>query len=395
MRPAERERRGPAAKGARPARDARPARPGKGAQLARGGGGKLATGVGLKLFLAAALASGGAALMAAQLLGAFADEAKASQALLAAAGAALAGGLLVGVIATAIAGRVAARVTEIGLAVTRLGRTAADVRVRISGNDEVTALGRAVQYLATDLAELARQGEKGQATLAATDPSVRAMRDRVLPQGFAPVEGFELDGAVANGTRGGLDYFEAVPRAGGAVLFVVSAEGASASALVAVRAAREQLLRALQDGADARGALGATNRALHDQLARGVCAKASVVEFGADEARLFQAGYRAPLLVCRAGRVEALAADGIALGLDDGPVFEKSLRPAVIPLGQGTRLVQTNEAGMRLTGLTELVQAHSPKHTTPFMNLVLGQVEADAGKEGLREDLVLLTVKRW
>ena len=46
-------------------------------------------------------------------------------------------------------------------------------------------------------------------------------------------------------------------------------------------------------------------------------------------------------------------------------------------------------------GLREIVQAHSPKHTTPFMNLVLGQIESDAGKEGLREDLVLLTIKRW
>ena len=36
-----------------------------------------------------------------------------------------------------------------------------------------------------------------------------------------------------------------------------------------------------------------------------------------------------------------------------------------------------------------------PKNTAAFMNMVLGALEVAAGSEGLREEIVLLTVKRW
>ena len=54
-----------------------------------------------------------------------------------------------------------------------------------------------------------------------------------------------------------------------------------------------------------------------------------------------------------------------------------------------------NDAALRLDEFVELVQQHAPKHTAPFMNLVLGGLEAGAGEGGLREDVALLTAKRW
>ena len=49
---------------------------------------------------------------------------------------------------------------------------------------------------------------------------------------------------------------------------------------------------------------------------------------------------------------------------------------------------------MRHEGLIDLVKTNSPRHTAMFMNMVLGQIEQDAGAEGLREDVVLLTAKK-
>ena len=85
---------------------------------------------------------------------------------------------------------------------------------------------------------------------------------------------------------------------------------------------------------------------------------------------------------------------GIALGLDDGPVFEKSLRPQEIDMSPGTRLVFGNEALLRSSGLLDLLPQHSPRHTNMFMNMVLGSIEQEAGDDGLREDVVLITVKK-
>ena len=60
----------------------------------------------------------------------------------------------------------------------------------------------------------------------------------------------------------------------------------------------------------------------------------------------------------------------------------------------GVRLVLANEAALRLDEFRDLVTEHAPKHTAPFMNMVLGALEGDAGEGGLREDVVLLTAKR-
>ena len=299
-------------------------------------------------------------------------------------------GAVVAVLAWVQGSSIGSRVTDLGLAVSKLNRGTSEVRVRVSGNDEVTALGRAVQFLAGDLAAMAEELEKSGGAQATLDPQVREMRDRTLGEPPAQVEGYEIDGTIAPGSRGGLDYFGSV----GNVAYVVSGEGAGPMSVLACRVARDELVRALEQNVSARKALAHTNRVMHKRLARGVCAKASLLEVHPDEIKLYQAGFRSPLWICRAGEVLELSAEGLALGLDEGPVFEKGLRPESIAMQPGVRLVQTNDAGVRSQDLLDLVAAHSKKHTMPFMNLVIGTLEQDSGEGGLREDVLLLTVKR-
>jgi hypothetical protein len=297
-----------------------------------------------------------------------------------------------------LGGRLATRVTDVGLAVSKLGRGGSEVRVRVSGNDEVGALGRSVQYLATDLAALLKDDDGGGSMAhASLDPLVRQLRDRTVPQQIPPVAGFEVDAALAAGSRGGLDYFDVVVATGDepqTAAYVVTAEGHGPVAVYACRLARDELHRALAQGAAPRRALAHANKVMKNQLPSGACAKATVLLVGDGVAKLYQAGARSPLLICQRGEVLELAAEGIALGLDDGPVFEKSLRPQEVAMSPGTRLVFGNEALLRSEGLLDLLRQHSPRHTNMFMNVVLGSIEQDAGDDGLREDVVLMTVKR-
>jgi hypothetical protein len=284
-----------------------------------------------------------------------------------------------------LGGRLATRVTDVGLAVSKLGRGGSEVRVRVSGNDEVGALGRSVQYLATDLAALLKDDDGGGSMAhASLDPLVRQLRDRTVPQQIPPVAGFEVDAALAAGSRD-------EPQT---AAYVVTAEGHGPVAVYACRLARDELHRALAQGAAPRRALAHANKVMKNQLPSGACAKATVLLVGDGVAKLYQAGARSPLLICQRGEVLELAAEGIALGLDDGPVFEKSLRPQEVAMSPGTRLVFGNEALLRSEGLLDLLRQHSPRHTNMFMNVVLGSIEQDAGDDGLREDVVLMTVKR-
>ena len=305
---------------------------------------------------------------------------------------------LTGGAAWAFGGKLATRVTDIGLAVSKLGRGGSEVRVRYSGNDEIAGLGRAVQYLASDLAALlSTEDEQHSGAPVSMDPLVKQLRDKTVPQQVASVQGYEIDAALGNGSRGGLDYFDVVPNPEDAtqtVAYVVTAEGHGAMAVYACRLARDELHRALAQAATPRRALAHANKVMKTQLQSGSCGRATVLLVQGDGCELYQAGARSPLLICQRGEVLELNAEGIALGLDDGPVFEKSLRPQEIAMSPGTRLVFGNDALLRAEGLLDLLRQHSPRHTNMFMNVVLGAIEQDAGDDGLREDVVLVTVKR-
>lgn len=337
-------------------------------------------------------------LVIAQLAGAIADPAIVSRGWTIGL---LLGGLIgaaIGAVGYALGGKVGSRVTDIGLAVGKIGRGGSEVKVRVGGTDEVAALGKAVQYLATDLqALLAAQEQAGGAANASMDPLVRQLRDKTVPQQLPDVPGHEVDGQLAAGSRGGLDYFDLVAVPGDApthVAYVVTAEGQGPLAVLACKLARDEIHRALLQAATPRKALAHANKVCKNALPQGVCAKATLLQIGADGCKLYQAGARTPLLICQREEVLELNAEGIALGLDDGPVFEKSLRPQEIAMSPGTRLVLGNDALLRSSGLLDLLRQSSSRHTRMFMNVVLGGIEQDAGDDGLREDVLLMTVKR-
>jgi hypothetical protein len=303
----------------------------------------------------------------------------------------------VGVVAWTQAGAIAMRIEDLRLAVTKMGRTGSEVRVRVSGNDEVAALGREVQYLSSDLEAMAAERARGGGLLATEDAGVRELRDKSLADAPDELVGYETEATLANGGRGGVDYVGCVGRDDGAagVLFTVGIETPDTIGVFAARLAFDEITRALKAGANARKALAHTNRVLFRTLPKGACARASLLEVGGEdgEAKLYQAGYRVPLWICSGGEVLEVEAEGLALGLDEGPVFERGLRSEKIPMPVGTRVVQTNDAGVRMQELLDLVREHSPKHTAGFVNLVLGTLEENADG-GLREDLVLVTAKR-
>ena len=304
---------------------------------------------------------------------------------------------LCGGVAMVFGGKLATRISDIGLAVSKLGRGGSEVRVRVSGNDEVAKLGHSVQYLATDLEALLSSQEDSGGALVSMDPLVKQLRDKTVPQAPPRVPGYEVDAAISNGSRGGLDYFDIVVNPevpSDAVAYVVTAEGSGAMAVYACRLARDEIHRALSQGAAPRRALAHANKVMKKHLPAGACAVATLLQINADGCKLYQAGARSPLLICQRGELLELNAEGIALGLDDGPVFEKSLRPQPIDMSPGVRLVFGNDALLRADGLLDLVPQHSPRHTNMFMNMLLGSIEQGAGADGLREDVVLITVKK-
>ena len=99
-------------------------------------------------------------------------------------------------------------------------------------------------------------------------------------------------------------------------------------------------------------ALRAINRILSQDLRRGMYVSAlyAIVDPATGAGTLASAGHRVPALqfVSTSGGLRKLQADGIAIGLDKGPVFDRSLTETAFTLDPGDRLVLATEGAFLL-----------------------------------------------
>ncbi|HYC77538.1 MAG TPA: PP2C family protein-serine/threonine phosphatase, partial [Planctomycetota bacterium] len=134
-----------------------------------------------------------------------------------------------------------------------------------------------------------------------------------------------------------------------------------------------------------RGLLVELNKLLTPDLKRGffVSAACASIDPRTGEATLASAGSRAPMLqfVSAAAGIRAVQPDGIALGLDKGPVFERSLQEAHLTLAPGDALVLATEGAFQLLG-----SDGKPLGDVSFRKLALA--EAKSGLDGLAGRIV-------
>ena len=83
-----------------------------------------------------------------------------------------------------------------------------------------------------------------------------------------------------------------------------------------------------------------------------------------------------------------------ALIVDDEPPARRKVRLFLERDPQIEIVGEADSGEKAVDGLLDLLPQHSPRHTNMFMNMVLGAIEQDAGDDGLREDVVLITVKK-
>jgi serine phosphatase RsbU (regulator of sigma subunit) len=118
------------------------------------------------------------------------------------------------------------------------------------------------------------------------------------------------------------------------------------------------------------------------------------------------AGHKMPLLRLSRGdgRLRSIHPDGIALGFDKGPVFERRLEVAEIAIEPDDRLVLTNSAllSIRNPDGRELgekaffsrVAKHAQLETTAFLKALRRDVEGFVGEAGVSSDISLVTITR-
>jgi len=149
------------------------------------------------------------------------------------------------------------------------------------------------------------------------------------------------------------------------------------------------------------------NRNLTGDLPPGrhVTALYVVMDLKQGKATLASAGHL-PLLVYRhaTGKIAKVNPEGIALGLDPGPLFDRSLQEGDIPIGVGDRIVLYTDGALKIVDeageefgesrFYATVTREAPKNSQAFVNFVGSAIDQFHLNTPQNDDITISTVKR-
>ncbi|MBN2489423.1 MAG: SpoIIE family protein phosphatase [Planctomycetes bacterium] len=281
-----------------------------------------------------------------------------------------------------------------------------DLKARGHMRDEIGLLALSIDTMRQSLQE----AEKDQTTLAAREREMQLVADlrrNLLPNRVPEVTGFELEASYRPTTRVGGNYYDFLELPDGR-LGVLLADTAGEGVIAGFTMNLFRGFVHAEQGwkQDPVAMLCRVNRHLARDIKKGVFVTAFLVVLtpSSRELELVNAGHL-PLLkwVAKERKLRVASAEGIALGLDDGPVFEERLRATRLTLDRGDRVVlytegvykiaATDGAELGEVGFNKLVAKNAPMHSAAFMNLVERQMEKF--REGGPEtgDYTIITLK--
>jgi serine phosphatase RsbU (regulator of sigma subunit) len=290
-------------------------------------------------------------------------------------------------------------------------------RVNLAGAGELAHLGHALERMAEELEE-ARETELELSIRDRELELAAEVRLALLPLATPFVEGvdlaaFHLPAAELAGAFH--DFIELPEGRVGCLVCDVSGEGAPAAIVGAMaRAAlRSSLSRVVDyEGDELDQAFATVNRELASSLPRGHFATAlyAVLDPAQNRAIVACAGHRVPLLRYSAsdGQLRSLQPEGLALGLDGGPIFERSLVLQDLEFEPGDRLVLATQGACAVPqpdggelgerGLYKLVAHHAKGGTRGFLKgvrLALQRaLDPEDREAGFERAISLVTIVR-
>lgn len=276
------------------------------------------------------------------------------------------------------------------------------------GGREVAVLGRAIDRMTADLEE-ARETEIELQVRQREVEVAGEVRQALLPQTTPRIPGYDLGSEHVSSAELGGDFQDFIELAGGRIgLLVCEVNGKGLPAALVGATARAYLRAELGVGGDVKEALHEVNRQLARDMRSGVAVTAlyALVDPVAGIATVACAGHKIPLIRYTAAdkKVRLVQPEGIALGFDKGPVFERALATVQVPIEPGDRLVIVNSGAVVVAnaegvelgekGLYSQVMRHGAQPSDQFLARVRAALETYSEGVAMHRDISLVTVAR-
>lgn len=281
-------------------------------------------------------------------------------------------------------------------------------RAHGEGGGEVGELAFAINKMAKNLAE-ARETEVALSIREREVELAGEVRESLLPDRPPKLAGYDLASLhLASADLGG-DFHDFITLSDGRVgLLVCDVSGKGVPGAMVGSMARAYLRSELARGGDVREALRVVNREIARDIRRGmfVTALYVLVDPRTHRATLACAGHKVPLLrvAKQDGKLRVVQPEGIALGFDKGPVFDRRLEVVDVPFEPGDRLVLCNGGTLAVANAAgseigekpvyAAVQKHTPHPSEAFLERLKTVLEAHADGQPFAKDASLVTIAR-
>ncbi len=237
----------------------------------------------------------------------------------------------------------------------------------------------------------------------------REVQRQLLPANPPDIPGFQCASYYLGAKAVSGDYFDFIDLGDGLWGFIiadVSGKGIPGSMVMAVTRTIVRLI-AVQHGADAHETLKQTNRLIARQIKRGMFVTSFYAVLDSRSGRLSYAcaGHN-PMVIYRGARRthELAAGKGIALGFNEGPIFDKTIELHQTTLDRGDGIVLYTDGFPEAMNARneefgddrfyELVPKYSQGDVQNLINGLVGEIAKHRGDAEQSDDLTLLAVRR-
>lgn len=282
-----------------------------------------------------------------------------------------------------------------------------DHHPRATSRDEIGVLARTIDRMAKSLSE-AQSNELDHAKQKHQLQVALEIQANLFPKNLPAIPGYDVASHYQAGPEVGGDYYDVIVLPDGRwLMMVASASGKGIPAAMLTTMARSFITALAEREKTPTDLLRVVNRLLSPDLRRGmyVTALTCVLDPRTGKLIVANAGHN-PLIVYSGAekKAKAVHSDGIALGFDKGPVFDRTLREIEIDLQPGDRIVlctpglftikAQDGAELGEARFYQLVEREGAKNSGAFVKLVAHTLEKYAEGGWMETDVTFVTLQR-
>jgi len=235
------------------------------------------------------------------------------------------------------------------------------------------------------------------------------IQSNLVPKRMLKVPGYDVSAYYRPSKEVGGDYYDFIQideENEGVIVADVSGKGVPGSLVMTMARAFIRMEAERSRNTSPADTLMKANRMLAQDIKKGmfVTALYCILNKRTNELRVASAGHN-PLVVWRAAtnQVQLVNPNGIALGFDKGPVFERTVKDEKIVLGHGDRIVAFTDGTVEAMNAQNqefgderfytLIRDLAPRDSNQMLNLIVKELDEHKGHAPQSDDITIVTLR--